>query len=74
MTLNRKLLIWTGLSFLLLAACDGSDVMVGDPQSQFGPAFAAAFNAAPTDDPAEDLTIIYRGVTGVSLTEQPIDL
>lgn len=74
MMLNRKLLTGMGLSLVFLAACDGADGVVGNAQSQFGPAFAAAFNALSTDVPSEDLTIVYRGVTGVSLTEQPIDL
>lgn len=74
MTLNSKLLTGMGLSLAFLAACDGSDGVMGNAASQFGPAFETAFNALSTDVPQEDLTIVYRGVTGVSLTEQPIDI
>lgn len=73
MTRNRKILTGVGLSFVVLAACDGSDGTFGNPASQFGEAFAAAFNADSTDTPAEDLTITYLGVTGVNLTADPVD-
>lgn len=75
MTRTRKLGWTAGVSLLVLAACDGSDGIIGNPSTQFGSIFAAAFaadmNAAPVNDP---LTITYRGTTGPSLTAAPLDL
>jgi len=73
MTRNGKILTGAGLSFAILAACDGSDGAFGNPASQFGEIFAAAFAAAPTATPSEDLTIAYLGVQGVNLTAEPVD-
>lgn len=72
MTRNRKTLIGTGLSLLILAACGGGG-MVGNPAFQFGPIFAAAFAAGPNTVPAEELRITYLGVDGVNLTAEPVD-
>ncbi len=73
MTRNRKILAGVGMSFVFLVACDGSDGIMGNPASQFGPAFAAAFNAGPNDVPSEDLLITYLGNDEVSLTDAPVD-
>ncbi len=73
MTRNRKILAGVSMSFAFLVACDGSDGIMGNPASQFGPAFAAAFNAGPNDVPSEDLLITYLGNDEVSLTDAPVD-
>ncbi|QDA36469.1 hypothetical protein E4L95_04495 [Paracoccus liaowanqingii] len=74
MTRHVKLLSGLGLALAVLAACDGSDGTFGNAQTQFGPAFAAAFNAQPVDEPKEDLAIIFRGVNGPNFTAEPIDI
>lgn len=74
MTRNVKLLSALGVALAVLAACDGSDGTFGNAQIQFGPQFAAAFNAAPNDEPKEDLAIVFRGVNGPNFTEDPIDI
>lgn len=79
MTLNGKLLPALGMTLALLAACDGSDGgngAIGNAQSQFGPLFAAAFNADPNDVPKDDpdLAIVRLGVTGINLTGTPLDI
>ena len=73
MTRSKKTLTGVGLTFALLAACDGSDGAFGNPAAQFGETFAAAFGAAPATAPAEDLLIAYLGVQGVNLTAEPVD-
>ena len=73
MTRNGKILTGVGLSFVVLAACDGSNGVFGNPAFQFGPIFAAAFAADDNATPAEDLRITYLGVDGVSLTADPVD-
>lgn len=74
MTRNKKLLSGLGLALAFLAACDGSDGTFGNMQSQFGPQFDAAFNAENTDEPKEDLVIVYRGVTGPNFVAEPVDI
>ena len=73
MTRNRKFLAGAGLSFLVLAACDGSDGTFGNPAFQFGEVFAKAFAADRNSVPVEDLRITYLGVEGVNLTADPVD-
>lgn len=73
MTRNRKILTGAGLSLIVLAACDGSDGVIGNPSFQFGEAFVNAFNAGADTVPAEDLRISYLGVDGVNLTADPVD-
>ena len=76
MTRNKKLLTAFVASLAFLAACDGSDGVLGNAQAQFGNQFAAAFNAKNTADPKEDpnLVIVYKGVTGVDFTADPLDI
>ena len=82
MTRKRKLLSVLGVSLVVLAACDGSDGVFGNPASQFGENFEVAFGAgsndAPRDNSADgtkdDLTITFAGDEGVSLTDQPLDI
>ena len=74
MTRNRKLLSVAGVSLVVLAACDGSDGVIGNVQAQFGKDFAMAFNADSTAEPSEQLSIRYLGVNGVSLTAEPVDI
>jgi hypothetical protein len=74
MTRKRKLLSVVGMSLVVLAACDGSDGVLGNAQAQFGNVFAAAFNAPGTAEPSEALAIRYQGVNGVSLTAEPVDI
>lgn len=73
MTRNRKFLTAVGLSLVVLAACDGSDGAFGNPASQFGEAFAAAFGADANSVPTETLTIAFQGTPGVNLTAAPLD-
>ncbi len=73
MTRKGKILTGVGLSFVFLAACDGSDGAFGNPASQFGEAFAAAFSADANSAPTEDLLIAFQGVQGVSETSAPVD-
>ena len=76
MTRKSKLLSTFAATLALLAACDGSDGVMGNASSQFGNQFAAAFNAKSTaaakDDP--NLVITYKGVTGVNYTADPVDI
>ena len=76
MTRNVKLLSALGVSLAVLAACDENIGVPGNAQTQFGALFAAAFNAdtnaPPADDP--DLVIVYKGVTGVDITADPLDI
>ena len=76
MTRKGKLYSTLAASLVVLAACDGSDGVMGNPQSQFGPMFAAAFNAGPDDDakPSEELVITYGGFEGVDLNADPLDI
>ena len=76
MTRNGKLLSMLVASLVILAACDGSDGVMGNAQSQFGKQFAAAFNAKTAADPKDDpnLVITYKGVTGVDYTADPLDI
>lgn len=76
MTRKRKYLSALTASFAFLAACDGSDGILGNPQSQFGPAFAAAFNTPGDGKPKDgaDLAIEYRGTKGVDPMATPINL
>lgn len=76
MTRRGKCLSALTASFAFLAACDGSDGVLGNAQSQFGPAFAAAFNTPSDGMPKDgaDLAIEYRGTKGVDPTATPIDL
>lgn len=73
MTRNRNILTGVGMSLAILAACDGSDGILGNPASQFGPAFEAAFNAGPNDVPSQNLLITYLGNDDVSLIDAPVD-
>lgn len=73
MARNRNILAGVALSLAALVACDGSDGLPGNPQSQFGAAFAAAFNAGPNAVPSENLLITYLGNSEVSLTDAPVD-
>lgn len=70
---NSKILTSLGVSLVILAACDGSDGTFGNPASQFGDVFAAAFNADPNDAPTENLKISYLGKQNVDLTAEPVD-
>ena len=76
MTRNRKLLSIFVASLVILAACDGSDGVMGNAQAQFGKNFAAAFNGGPDSDVRDDpnLVITYGGVTGVDLNADPLDI
>lgn len=76
MTRRGKCLSALTASFAFLAACDGSDGILGNPQSQFGSAFAAAFNTPGNGKPKDgtDLAIEYRGTNGVDPTATPINL
>ena len=76
MTLNGKLLSTLAATLVILAACDGSDGVLGNPQSQFGTLFAAAFNGGADDDATDDpnLEIVYGGVDGVDLDADPLDI
>ena len=76
MTRKSKLLSMLVASLVILAACDGSDGVMGNAQSQFGRQFAAAFNGAPDSDARDDpnLVITYGGVTGVDLNADPLDI
>lgn len=74
MKTRQKLLVGLAAALSVLAACDGSDGVAGNVQSQFGPAFQAAFNAAPNSTPAEPGDIIFRGTIGPVLTGTPIDI
>lgn len=76
MTYKTKLWSTLGVSLLVLAACDGSDGAMGNPQEQFGNLFANAFNASPDADPKDDpdLVITFGGVEGVDLGGDPLDI
>ncbi len=74
MTRNVKILSALAIALGVLAACDGSDGTFGNAQIQFGPQFAAAFNAGPTEEPKEELAIVFRGVNGPNFTAGPIDI
>ncbi len=73
MARKTKILTGLGVTLAVLAACDGSDGVAGNPVFQFGPVFAAAFNARPNSVPAENLVITYLGVDGINLTADPVD-
>lgn len=76
MTRKGKLYSTLAASFVVLAACDGSDGVLGNAQAQFGPMFAAAFNGTADDDAKDDpnLVITYGGVDGVDLNADPLDI
>ena len=76
MTRKGKLYSTLAASLVVLAACDGSDGVLGNPQSQFGPLFASAFNGTADDDAKDDpdLVITYGGVDGVDLNADPLDI
>ena len=75
MTRKSKLLSTFAATLALLAACDGSDGVMGNASSQFGNQFAAAFNAKSTaaakDDP--NLVITYKGVTALDVSSNLMD-
>lgn len=73
MTRHGKILTGVGLTFVFLAACDGSDGTFGNPAAQFGATFANAFAADTNSVPTEDLRITYLGVEGANLTVAPVD-
>ena len=76
MTRKGKLLSTLAASLVVLAACDGSDGVLGNSQAQFGSLFASAFNAGPDADAKDDpnLEITYGGVSGVDLEADPLDV
>ncbi len=84
MTHKIKLLSLLCGALLLVAACDDSDVIAGDGDDdavmagvadQFGPGFAAIFNADRNGDPAniDDVVISFLGVNGPNFTADPVD-
>lgn len=73
MTLTRSPKAWAVVLALLVAACGGGGGS-GDAVSRFGAAFAQAFRAVPTADPAEPGLITFAGVAGPVLTEEPLDI
>lgn len=76
MTRKGKLFSSLAATLVILAACDGSDGIAGNPQAQFGTLFAAAFNGGADDDAKDDpnLGITYGGVDGVDLDADPVDI
>lgn len=76
MTRKGKLLSALAATLVVLAACDGSDGVAGNPQAQFGNMFAAAFNGGVNDDAKDDpnLEIVFGGVEGVDLDADPLDI
>ena len=76
MTRKGKQLSTIAASLALLAACDGSDGILGNPQAQFGTMFEAAFNAGSDADAKDEpnLGIAYGGVDGVDLEADPLDI
>jgi hypothetical protein len=74
MKTRQKLFAGLAGGLIVLAACDGSDGFAANPQSQFGAAFLAAFNAEPNSIPVEPGDIIFRGKVGPTLTGTPLDI
>ena len=76
MTRKGKLYSTLAASLVILAACDGSDGIMGNAQAQFGTMFAAAFNGTADADAKDDpnLVITYGGVEGVDLNADPLDI